>query len=202
MNTKKPKMVETVGAFYYALNSINYDEKEFKDVIKSPVIKKVKVEPEGETVTVRASGQDYDTVNTTSSIELEVETIAFDPEDLAVMKAERITTKGLVFGGGSKEKPYFACGWPVIKTGDGYTYKWYPKCKLTENSEEASTSEETFKEQTSTQKITAYAFNENNEKFVYVDSDVLKDSNVTEEQFFSKVIITEEDFESISSETV
>ena len=40
--------------------------KTYEEIIKSPIIKKVGVEPESETTPIRASGEDYDQVSQTS----------------------------------------------------------------------------------------------------------------------------------------
>ena len=54
----------------------------------------------------------------------------------------------------------FAYGKVVKLRKGGYRYDWYPKCKLSENSDDISTSEEKANEQTDTIKIKAYPFNE------------------------------------------
>lgn len=206
MNTKKPKMIESVGALYYTFNTPGEDGEfnlsTYGNITRSPIIKKVSVEPEEETTTVRASGEDYDQVSQTSKIGLEFETVAFDPEDLAKAKGEKIDTGGLVFGGSSSPRPYLGIGYPVIKVGGGYTLKWYPKCKLTENSEEASTSETSFNEQNPTVHFDAYAFNTAGDKFVYLDTEMTKfPEGMTEEKFFSKVITSQEDITKILTPT-
>ena len=202
MNVKKPKIIETVGAFYYAFNtpskSGEFDLSTYDTVVKSPIIKKVNVSPESETATVRASGEDYDQVSQTSSIGLEVEVIAFDPTDLAKAKGETMNANGLVMGGSSSPRPYFACGYPVIKKDGNHTLKWYPKCKLTENTEETSTSDTSFSEQTSTVSITAYSFDDDNNKYVYLDSEMTSyPSEMTEEKFFTQVITSAADLDKI-----
>lgn len=195
---KKPKIIETVGAFYYAFNTPtedgDFNPETYGNVTKSPIIKKVSVEPESETTPIRASGEDYDQVSQTSSIGIEVEVIAFDPSDLSKAKGEKITTSGLVFGGSSTTRPFFACGWPVIKKDGQKTLKWYPKCKLTENTEETETSDTSFKEQTSSVSITSYSFNESGDKFVYLDTEMSGfPEGMTEEKFFEQVIASESD---------
>lgn len=202
MKTKRPKMIETVGALNYAFNVPSEDGEfnsaTYEDVVCSPVIKKVSVEPESETAIVRASGEDYDQVSQTSKIGLEFETVAFDPEDLAKAKGEKIEECGLVLGGSSTPRPFLAIGYPVIKVGGGYALKWYPKCKLTENSEEASTSETSFSEQNPTVHFDAYAFNDAGDKFVYLDTEMSNfPQGMTKEKFFSKVITSKADIESV-----
>ena len=199
---KKPKIIETVGAFYYAFNTPSEDGEfnatTYETIVKSPIIKKVSVEPESETVPIRASGEDYDQVSQTSSIGIEVEVIAFDPTDLATAKGEAINTNGLVLGGASTSRPYFACGYPVIKKDGHKCLKWFPKCKLTENSEETSTSDTSYSEQTSTVNITAYSFDSDNHKFVYLDSEMASyPEDMTEDKFFAQVITSVADLNKI-----
>lgn len=202
MKTKKPKMIETVGALMYTFNTPaedgEFNLETYGEIVCSPIIKKVSVEPEEETTTVRASGEDYDQVSQTSKIGLEFETVAFDPEDLAKAKGEKIDNSGLVMGGSSSPRPFLAIGYPVIKVGGGFTLKWYPKCKLTENSEEASTSETSFNEQNPTVHFDSYAFNDAGDKFVYLDTEMSKfPEGMTIDKFFSKVITSAADIESI-----
>lgn len=202
MKQKKPKIIETVGALYYSFNTPTedgeFDITTYGDIIKSPIIKKVGVEPEAETAVVRASGQNYDEISQTSSIGLEIEVVAFDPEDLAKAKGETTTQNGLILGGSSTPRPYIAIGYPVLKVGGGITMKWYPKCKLTENTEEVSTSDTSFSEQNPTVNFSAYAFNDNGDKFVYLDSETSKyPENMTEDKFFSKVISSDADIQSV-----
>lgn len=200
--TKKPKLIETVGSLYYAFNipteTGEFNSKTYDTITRSPIIKKVSVEPESDSTTVRASGEDYDTVNQTSSVGLEFETIAFAPEDLARAKGERVSANGLVHGGSSNPRPYMAIGYPVKKLGGGITLKWYPKCKLEENSEEANTSESSYSEQNPSLTIKAYSFNDNNEKYLYLDDEIPNfPENITEEDFFSQVITSDEQLNEI-----
>lgn len=198
MKTKRPKMIETVGALYYAFNTPGEDgtfnKSTFEDVVKSPIIKKIAVEPEAETTVVRASGEDYDEVSQTSSIGLEIEVVGFDPADLAKAKGETVDSSGLILGGSSSPRPYLAIGVPVKKVGGGICMKWYPKCKLVENSEEVSTSETSFSEQNPTVNFSAFSFDETGTKFVYLDTETeVFPEGMTEEKFFSKVVTTKDD---------
>lgn len=207
MINKKPKIILSVGALYYAFNipseDGSFDPHSYSEIIHSPILKKYATTPESESATVRASGQDYDQIDQISSIGLEFETVAFDPEDLAKAKGEKISSKGLASGGSSSQRPFLAIGVPIIKKGGGHTLKWYPKCKLTENTEEANTSESSFSEQNPTVNFTAYSFNDNNEKFKYVDTEFSNyPEGLTEEKFFSKVIVDDATLESVLSNKV
>lgn len=200
---KKPKLIETVGSLYYAFNESetgNFDSESYGEIVQSPIIKKVTVEPEADSTTVRASGEDYDTVNQTSSIGLEFELVAFDPSDLAKAKGEKTSKNGLIHGGSSNSRPFMAIGYPVRKLNGGLALKWYPKCKLVENSEETSTSESSFKEQNPTASMKAYAFNEAGDKFLYLDNETSDfPIGITEELFFSQVIASDEQLDAVIS---
>ena len=72
--------------------------------------------------------------------------------------------------------------------------EWYPKCKLSENTDETKTREESFSEQTDTITIKAYPFNENDDIKAMVDTSATNvPEGITEEKFFAKPILTKED---------
>lgn len=74
--------------------------------------------------------------------------------------------------------------------------EWYPKCKLSENSDNTNTSEEKYSEQTDTVTIKAYAFNEEGDIKAAVDSTMeCFPENLTEESFFTKPVLTKEDLQ-------
>lgn len=194
ITTKKPKIKETVGALYYAFNTMTEDEEfdpeAYETTNKSDVVKTITTTDNATTTTVRASGQDYETVNQSASIENEVEVIALDPEDLAKMRGDDIHENGLILSGAPGKRPFFAFGKVVKKLGGAVEYVWYPKCQLTENTDEAATSEEEFSEQTDTVTITAYAFDDAGNKSVRVNSEMTSfPEGLTEEKFFEAPIL-------------
>ena len=199
---KKPKMKESVGSMYYSFNKpasgVTFDASSYEDeIVKTDVVKNIGVTENLESQVVRASGEDYETVNKTSSEELEVEIVAFDPDDLAKMRGETIYSNGLMQSGDEQERPFFAFGKVVKKIGGGFQYVWYPKCQLIENSDDIATSEESFSEQNDKVKIKAYKFDKKHIKN-HIDSDSANfPEGLTEEKFFSKVIVTKEDLDSI-----
>lgn len=197
ITTKKPKIKETVGALYYAFNSMTeageYDPENYETTVKSEVVKTITTTDNATTTTVRASGKDYETVNQSASVQNEVEVIALDPEDLAKMRGDDIHVNGLIMSGAPKKRPFFAFGKVVKKVGGAVEYVWYPKCQLTENTDEATTSEEEFSEQTDTVTITAYAFDEEGNTSVRVNSEMTSfPKGLTEEKFFEKPILNDE----------
>ena len=200
---KKPAIKETVGAQYICFNKMDEDNdwtKEFEaDVEKTKVVKNVKVTPSTDAADVYSSGEIYDSVDAVKTISIEVGVIAFPDETLAKMKGDNVDSSGLILSGGNRPKPYFAYGKVVKLKGGKVRYDWYPKCKLVENSDQADTSEEKFKEQTDTIKITAYPFNEDGDIVTKISSEVNMPEGLTEEKFFAKPILTPDDLESAIS---
>lgn len=198
INTKKPPIKETVGAQYYCFNNMT-DEGEWTeafeaDVTKTEVVKSVKVTESAEATDVYASGKVYDTDNSSQGSDIEVEVIAFPVDDLARMRGDSVDSGGLILSGGNRIRPFFGYGKVVVQRGDRRRYEWYPKCKLSENTDEAKTSEKSFSEQTDTITIKAYAFNDAGDIKVMVDSAANNfPEGLTEEMFFAKPVLCRED---------
>lgn len=199
MKTNKPMLKETVGSLYTAFNTPTeegeFDPKTYEETSKSDVVKNIGTTENSEATTVRASGSDYEVVNQTSSIDMAVEVVAFDPSELARMRGDDTSDEGgLILSGAPARRPFFAFGKVVKKVGGGVQYAWYPKCQLVENTDDIATSEESFSEQNDTITIRAFAFDKNNQKKVYVDSETANfPKGLTEEKFFAKPILTKED---------
>jgi phi13 family phage major tail protein len=194
INTKKPMVKETVGALYYAFNtpddSSNFTTTYEANVTKSNVVKNIGTTENSEVAVVRASGQDYTTVNQNESIEMAVEVVAFDPEDLAKMRGDVIGTAGLNRSGRTATRPFFAFGKVVKKLEGKFELAWYPKCQLVENTDDIATKEESFSEQNDTVTIKAYAYNDLGDKKTYVNNEMSKfPEGLTEELFFAKPIL-------------
>lgn len=201
MQTKRPMIKETVGALYLAYNKpddgVEFDITKYEETIKSEVVKKIGTTENAESTAVRASGKDYVTASQTSSVEQAVEVIAFDSEDRAKMRGDRIGKYG-VTSGRATQRPYFAFGKVVKKIGGGVEYKWYPKCQLVENTEDIETSEDTFSEQNDTLTIKAYSYNDEGDKSYSIDSEMSNfPTGITEELFFNQVITSDADIEKI-----
>ena len=111
ITTKKPKMKETVGALYYAFNTMtengDFDPEAYESTIKSEVVKTINTTDNATSTTVRASGKDYETVNQSASVDNEVEVIALDPEDLSTMRGDDIHENGLILSGAPRKRPFF-----------------------------------------------------------------------------------------------
>lgn len=201
INEKKPPLKETVGAQYICFNKMDENNQWTNDfdteVEKTEVVKTVTVTENSNPSNVYASGRLYDSDTETSKIEIEVSVIAFPDETLAKMRGDLVDEGGLILSGGKRVRPYFAYGKVVKLKGGKVRYDWYPKCKLSENSDSANTKEESFSEQTDTIKITAYPFNDAGDLVAKVSSQVNWPDGLTEEAFFSKPVLTKEDLSSV-----
>lgn len=196
IKTKRPPMKETVGAQYICFAK-ETEEGEFDgtyetDVEKTEVVKMVKVTVNADTGDSYASGKVYDSDTPTKSIDIETEVIAFPEDTLAKMKGDSVDAGGLILSGSNSQRPFFAYGKVVKLRHGGYRYEWYPKCKLTENSDDISTSEDKTSEQTDTIKIKAYPFDDAG-NIVAKITESSAPEGMTEDKFFAKPILTKED---------
>lgn len=94
--------------------------------------------------------------------------------------------------GSNSQRPFFAYGKVVKLRHGGYRYEWYPKCKLTENSDDISTSEDKTSEQTDTIKIKAYPFDDAGNIVAKITESSAPEGMI-EDKFFAKPILTKED---------
>ena len=121
ITTKKPKIKETVGALYYAFNTMkengDFDPENYETTTKSDVVKTINTTDNTGSTVVRASGTDYATAYNTASVDNEVEVVAIDPEDLSKMKGDDIHENGLILSGAPRIRPFFAFGKVVKKDG-------------------------------------------------------------------------------------
>lgn len=196
IKTKRPPMKETVGAQYICFAK-ETEEGEFDgtyetDVEKTEVVKTVKVTVNADTGDSYASGKVYDSDTPTKSIDIETEVIAFPEDTLAKMKGDSVDAGGLILSGSNSQRPFFAYGKVVKLRHGGYRYEWYSKCKLTENSDDISTSEDKTSEQTDTIKIKAYPFDDAG-NIVAKITESSAPEGMTEDKFFAKPILTKED---------
>lgn len=197
-------MKETIGAQYLCFNTMDTDGRWTstfaEEVEKTEVVKSVKVTENGEPTDTYASGAVYDSDITTTSTDIEVEIVAFPADTLAKLRGDNVDTDGLILSGGNRPRPYFAYGKVVKLRKGGYRYDWYPKCKLSENSDDTSTSEEKANEQTDTIKIKAYPFNDDGDIVARVES-ASAPEGLTEDKFFSKPILTKADLAAVLTAT-
>lgn len=199
INTKKPAIVETVGSQYLCFTTgddvvTTFTGKYEEEVEKTDTVKKVKVSANGGSTDAYGSGKVYDTDSTTTSKDIEVEVIAFPADTIAKALGNKVDEGGLILAGADRGKPYFAYGKVVQKKHGHFVYEWYPMCKMMEVTDETSTKEEKFSEQTKTVTIRAYAFNSDGDFSASVDSEGKNfPATLTEEKFFAKPILTPED---------
>ena len=199
ITTKKPMIKESVGALYYDFNtpttSGEFNPETYEEeVVKSNVVKNIGTTENAEAVIVKASGEDYETVSQNQYIDMAVEVVAIDPGDLAKMRADVVSETGLNRSGRTARRPFFAFGKVKKMVGGGVEYAWYPKCQLIENTDDIATQEESFSEQNDTVTIRAYSYNTDGDKRTYVNSEMKNyPEGMTEEKFFSKPILTDED---------
>ena len=155
-------------------------------------MKNVKITENSETSDAYASGKVYDSDTPMTSIDVEVEVLAFPDDTISRMRGDTVEKSGLILSGANSERPFFAYG-KVVKLKNGNCrYEWYPKCKLTENSDDVATSEEKASEQTDTIKIRAYPFDIAGNIFTKVTESTASEG-LTEEKFFAKPILTDAD---------
>lgn len=196
ITTKKPPIKETVGAQYICFDQMDENDgwtNKFEDEVeKTNVVKSVKVTENAEANDVYASGEVYDTDNSNSGTDIEVEVAAFPDDTLSKMRGEEASESGLTLGGGKAIRPFFAYGKAVKLKGGKKRFDWYPKCKLAENSDENATKEEKYKEQTDTIKITAYGFDDEGNTFSKITESNFPEG-LTEEKWFAKPILTDAD---------
>ena len=171
-----------------------------EEVIKSEVVKNVSVVESVSNKKVYASGKPYLVLAKLNSDDITVETIAFDAETLAKMRGDTVDEGGLIMTGGTNSvRPYFAFGKVVKLNGDKLRLDWYPKCKLTENTDEIATSEDSYSEQTDKLTISALPFDSEEHVSVYVESGVNWPASLTEDKFFAKPILKTADLATATS---
>lgn len=194
IKSKKPAMKQTVGAQYVCFANAetpgDYDGTYESDVEKTEVVKSVKVTENSESSDVYASGKIYDSDTPMTSIDVEVSVIAFPDDTISRMRGDTVEEGGLILSGGKSERPLFAYGKVVELKNEKYRFEWYPKCKLTENSDDIATSEEKSSEQTDTIKIRAYPFDAAGNITCRVTESTAP-AGLTEEKFFMKPILTD-----------
>lgn len=199
IQTKKPMVKETVGALYYDFNtpteSGEYNPEAYEaTVVKSNIVKNIGTTENSESAVVRASGEEYETINQGGNIDMAVEIVAIDPGDLAKMRADIVGEGGLNRSGRTQRRPFFAFGKVKKMVGGEVEYAWYPKCQLVENTDDIADKGETFSEQNDTVTIRAYAYNSIGDKKTYVNSQMTNfPVGLTEEQFFAAPILDDTD---------
>lgn len=187
----RPKIKLTVGAQYICFNqgdaNGDWDATAFESTVKKfPTVVQASITDEVDSYEVYASGAVYDADANVLSKTIAVTNVAFDDATIAKMKGESVSTKGVIMEGGNAERPWFAYGIVEMKKGGGLYMRWFPKCKLTENSDEAATSTASHSDQNSTMNIKAYQYNTDGNTDVK-SPDI---AGITEAAFFDAPLLT------------
>lgn len=190
---KHPPVKLTVGSQYICMNTMDEDnqwtENFSEDVTELPTVINVEVTDNSDAYDTYASGAIYDSDAPVTSQEISEENIAFPAVLLARLRGEEVDG-GVVLGGGYGVRPFFAYGQVILNKDGSKEFRWYPKCKLTENNDRSETSEESHKDQNGTITIKAYGFDEGGHTNVkaLIDSETL--TNITAEKFFAAPLLT------------
>lgn len=200
---KKPPYKISVGALFICFAK-DIDKGEYEtEITKLDVVKKIGVTENGSSTSVYASGKKYDTVTASAGTNLSVDEIAFPDEMIAKMRGDSIGSKyGGITSGASNVRPYFMAGYVEYKSGGIVKYTQYPKCQLSENTNDIETKTDSFSEQTDTITIASEAFDDaGNDKYSVQSDNELFPDFLTEDLFFSKVVKSDDDIDSLKPAT-
>ena len=188
---KRPSTKYTVGAQYICFNEDpEWDSSEFEtDVIKLPTVVDVNVADNSDSYQSYASGEVYESDTIVTHKELSVTQLAFDEKTIARMKGDTVD-EGIIMSGGVKTRPYFAYGLPIIKKDGTMDMRWYPKCKLVDNSDATATSTDSHSDQTDSLTIRAYGFDATQNQEVKVLTGETANAGITEAAFFAAPVLT------------
>lgn len=188
---KKPATKLTVGAQYICFNTDDDWEAASwdTDVIKLPTVVDINVADNSDSYQSYASGDVYESDTLVTYKEISVTQLAFDEATIAKMKGDAVD-EGIIMSGGIKTRPYFAYGVPIIKRDRTMDMRWYPKCKLVDNSDATQTSTDSHSDQTDSLTIRAYGFDETQNQEVKVLTADEANAGITEAAFFAAPILT------------
>lgn len=201
---KRPPTLLTVGNQYICFGTLdedgNFSNAYDEEVLEFPTVTTVDVKDNTDSYESYASGKIYEADAPVTSKEISTTNIAFDTPTLEKMKGSQIDG-GAILSGGYGTRPYFAYGIDVINKDGSHEFRWYPKCKLTDNDDSAETSEDSHKDQTKALTIKAYGFDEDG----HVEAKCFTGSkgyeNVTAETFFAKPIFSLEAIKDLATKT-
>ena len=188
---KKPSTKYTVGAQYICFNTDNdWDASDYESAVtKLPTVVDISVTDNSNSYESYASGIVYESDTIVTYKEISVTQLAFDPEIIAKMKGDLVDT-GIIMSGGIKTRPFFAYGVPIIKKDKTIDMRWFPKCKLVDNSDATATSTDSHSDQTDTLTIRAYGFDEDQNQEVKVLTAETANAGITEAAFFAAPVLT------------
>lgn len=188
---KKPSTKYTVGAQYICFNTdADWDAASFDtDVLKLPTVVDIDVADNSDSYESYASGAVYESDTIVTYKEISVTQLAFDEATIAKMKGDTVDT-GIILSGGIKTRPFFAYGVPIIKKDKTMDMRWYPKCKLVDNSDATQTSTDSHSDQTDSLTIRAYGFDATQNQEVKVLTGETANAGITEAAFFAAPVLT------------
>lgn len=191
INEKKPSTKYTVGAQYICFNEDpDWKADEFEeDVLKLPTVVDIDVADNSDSYESYASGAVYESDTIVTYKEISVTQLAFDEATIAKMKGDAIDS-GIIMSGGIKTRPYFGYGVPIIKKDGTKDMRWYPKCKLVDNSDATATSTDSHSDQTDSLTIRAYGFDGTQNQEIKVLTAETANASITEAAFFAAPILT------------
>lgn len=193
INEKKPSTKYTVGAQYICFNEDpDWKADEFEeDVLKLPTVVDIDVADNSDSYESYASGAVYESDTIVTYKEISVTQLAFDEATIAKMKGDTIDS-GIIMSGGIKTRPYFGYGVPIIKKDGTKDMRWYPKCKLVDNSDATATSTDSHSDQTDSLTIRAYGFDGTQNQEIKVLTGETANAGITEAAFFAAPVLTVE----------
>ena len=188
---KRPSTKYTVGAQYICFNEDpEWDPSEFEtDVIKMPTVTNVDIKDNSDSYQSYASGEVYESDTIVTYKEISVTTLTFDEDTIARMKGDTVDS-GIIMSGGIKTRPYFAYGVPIIKKDRTMDMRWFPKCKLVDNSDATATSTDSHSDQTDSMTIRAYGFDATQNQEIKVLTAETANAGITEAAFFAAPVLT------------
>lgn len=191
---KKPSVKLTVGAQYICLNTMDanndWTDAFETEVIKLPTVTQVQITDNSDSYDSYASGAIYDSDTEIQSKDIQETNLAFSDTLLAKLRGDVVDGGVIVEGKLGTVRPYFAYGIVVQKKNGELDLRWYPKCKLVENSDSTATSEESHSDQTDDITIRAYRMADDKGIAVRVNTGEEGYDTVTEEAFFAVPLTT------------
>lgn len=193
---KKPSVKLTVGAQYICFNTMDANNgwtNAFEtEVVKLPTVTQVQVTDNADSYDSYASGAIYDSDTDVPTKDIAVTNLAFPDLLLARMKGDTVDEGVVVEGKGGIARPYFAYGIVVLKKNGEKDLRWYPKCKLVENSDSTQTSTDSHSDQTDDVTIRAYRMSDENGIAIRLNTAEEGYTAVTEEAFFAAPLCTKD----------
>lgn len=189
---KKPSTKLTVGAQYICFNTGNPDwvAGSFETAVtKLPTVVDIDVADNADSYESYASGDVYESDTIILFKDIAVTQLVFPEEILARMRGDTVDD-GVILSGGIKTRPFFAYGVPVLKKDGSRHMRWFPKCKLIENSDKTATSTESHSDQTDSLNIRAYGFDADQNQDVGCLTSVEGNEGITEDLFFAAPLLS------------